>query len=82
MANATPVTGRASIPSEANSKGGINETTPPDQRVPTSRSPLTEGPDIGERGEYKPALYKQEIIVTEATETKPAVVRTLIREDR
>ena len=82
MANANPVTGRANIPSEANSKGGINETTPPDQRVPTSRSPMSEGPDIGALGEYKPAMYKQEIVVVPETESSPAKVRTIIREDR
>lgn len=81
MANATPVTGRASIPSEANSQGGINETTPASQRTNTTDLPMSAGPDIGEKGEYRPAVYKQEF-TSEATADRPARTHTLIRNDR
>lgn len=83
MANAIPVTGRASIPKEASSNGGINETTPPEQRKPVSptESNLSSGPQIGAKDEYLPASYKQEFVVA-ATVERPAVTHTLIRTDR
>lgn len=35
----------------------VNESTPLDQRTPEARSPEGTGPIVGEKGEYKPALY-------------------------
>jgi hypothetical protein len=86
LANATPagVTGRASIPSTANQKGGINESTPLSQRSPKARTELEQlspGPIVGENDEYQPASY--EIVHTaEATATRPERVVTMIRTDR
>lgn len=35
-----------------------NEVPPEDQRSPDPRSDLSDGPDIGPAGEYRPARYK------------------------
>jgi len=45
------------IPAEANSKGGLNESTPKEQRAPEG-APLSNGPKRGEKDEYLPASYK------------------------
>lgn len=81
MADAIPVTGRASIPSEANKKGGLNETTPPEQRKPTSDAPVSENPLLGDNGEYLPATYN--VIHTSAVaEGRPPRDIVLVRTDR
>jgi hypothetical protein len=85
LANAIPagVTGRASIPAEASRQGGLNETTPAEQRARKSNTELelSSGPKIGPNDEYQPASY--EITHTaEATADRPAQTIKMIRTDR
>ena len=54
---AKEVTGQASIPAEALSQGGLNETTPPEQRAPEGAT-LGKGPKVLEGGAYAPASYE------------------------
>lgn len=48
------------MPSEAASGGQLNQSTPMDQRVPDKGLPLSEGPQVGANGEFKPAKYEVE----------------------
>ena len=61
MANANPsspeITGTADIPSETASQGGINESTPAEQRAPKGAK-LGKGPKVTESGAYAPASYE------------------------
>ena len=46
------------IPPEANLKGGLNESTPVEQRKPDApQKDLDEGPKRGSKDEYLPASY-------------------------
>lgn len=69
------------IPAEANSKGGLNPTTPPEQRTPEGSQPKTEGPKKDEKtGAYAPAEYPMSRTMVDAKGNE--VVRTSIRRDR
>lgn len=63
MANANPSSpGKANIPSEANSKGSLNESLSEDEKAPSKppkdKRKLSKKPKRGERGEYRPSHYK------------------------
>lgn len=46
------------IPAEAAMKGGLNESTPAEQRAPVRADiAMSDGPRMGEKGEYLPATY-------------------------
>lgn len=53
MANANPGSNTNVIQTSEN----LNESTPWSQRDPIGNCPKTEGPDVGESGEYKQAEY-------------------------
>lgn len=70
-----------SIPAEANSKGGINPTTPPEQRTSAGAQPKTEGPQKDAKtGAYAPAEYPVTRTMVDAKGNE--VTRTSIRRDR
>lgn len=86
MANANPVsgsaiTGRASLPTESGSEGGINESTPLSQRNPRSNAPKTEGRVLNKDGGHEPAQYPV-VMHLEANQSRAAQDITLIRVDR
>lgn len=82
MANANPsVTGNASLPDTASSKGGLNASTPAEQRVPTLAVEKSGGPVVGENGSYGPASYDVSF-TSEATTERPAVTHVMTRTDR
>lgn len=54
MADANP----SRLGGEAKSTGeSQNESTPAEQRSPTSNAPVRKGPKLGKNGEYLPATY-------------------------
>lgn len=57
MANMNPVRVGAAMPSDANKKGALNETTPPEQREVKLPAKLDDGPKRGDKGEFLPASY-------------------------
>jgi hypothetical protein len=86
MANANPVsgsgvTGRASIPSDASKQGGINETTPLDQRNPRSNAPETAERTLNKDGGHEPCQYPI-VMHLDANANRAAQDITLIRVDR
>lgn len=54
-----------SVPAEANSKATLNESVAPEARMTPSAPKLSDGPSLGERGEYRPASYV----------TRPGIIR-------
>lgn len=65
-------------------RGGVNESTPADQRVPERTTELSDGPKIVEHfggiTQYQPAKYEQ-VRVVEDRHGNP-VEHKIIREDR
>ena len=59
MASAKPLA-VGSVPTEASSRGSLNESTPAAQRSPDgAHIPKTDGPRINVNGAYEPAEYKK-----------------------
>lgn len=46
-----------SVPQEAKSEGGINESTPAEQRTTRGNVKKSDGPVLNEKGAYAPAEY-------------------------
>jgi len=65
-------------------RGGVNESTPMDQRVPERTSEMSDGPNkvelMGGITQYKPAKYE----ITQTVENRAGVPvdHKIIREDR
>lgn len=48
------------IPGSATSQGGVNESTPKDQRVIEQKGKVLDGPKRGQTDNFEPAKYKLE----------------------
>lgn len=70
------------VPAEAQSKGGLNESTPVAQRIPNapSESNLSAGPVRGSHDCYEPASYARTRVMSDAHGN--ARTFNLIRTDR
>lgn len=53
------------LPAEVKSEGSLNGGVPTEDRMTPSRPTLSDGPEIGERGEYLARAY----------ETRPGIIR-------
>jgi hypothetical protein len=85
MANKRVTRGTENIPSEATSKGGMNESTPAqqreraDERLQRAHKELDSGPKIGEMGEYLPAAYLKTRTVVENKVAKKITLTVIDR---